>query len=47
MLVNRLLTPNVTLLISLNKSILFSSSYLPWPELEAVCWAGREDPIQT
>lgn len=46
MLVNRLLTPNVTPLISWNKSVLFSSSHLPWPELEAVCWAGREDPTR-
>lgn len=38
MLVNRLLTPSVTPLISWNKSVLFYSSHLQWPELEAVCW---------
>lgn len=38
MLVNSPLTSSVTPLISLNKSVLFSSSHLLWPELEAICW---------
>lgn len=47
MLVNRLLTPSVTPLISWNKSVLSSASRLPWPELEAVCWAAKETRHET
>lgn len=45
MLVNRLLTPSVTPLISWNKSVLSSASCLPWPELEAV--AAKETRHET